>query len=233
VRQELVSFGVGGQRISVVPAPVDVSHFASATAGDIRGELRLSKSHIVVAAVGHAVPVKGWDVLIRAFAQVTVRLPDVCLLLVGSTTSAAESQYTQKLRCLATSLGVLDRIVFAGQRSDIAEILHASDIFAFPSRSDGQGLALVEAMAAGLPCVAARTGGIPEVVEDGADGLLFEREDPDGLASKILSLAEDSVCRRRLGKNAKRKARQFGMAKYVKNIMQHYDELLGRRRCFQ
>lgn len=227
VAEELHSYGVSPAKVEILPAPVDIANIDSALGNAEHQVFAATAEDLLITSVGHAVPVKGWDILIRAYAQVVQSVPNARLLLVGSTSSAVERKYTQGLKSLAESLGVLERITFAGQCADIPGILQSSDIFAFPSRSEGQGLALVEAMAVGLPCVASRTGGIPDVVEDGVDGLLFHREDPDDLASVLLDVISNTSLRRLLGKNARQKARQFSMKRYVDRLMLHYDGLLG------
>jgi glycosyltransferase involved in cell wall biosynthesis len=118
---------------------------------------------------------------------------------------------------------------FTGQRSDIAEILKASNIFVFPSRSDGQGLALVEAMASGLPCLAAATGGIPDVITDGVNGVLFERENVVDLAEKLSRLVEDEQVRLRLSAGAGEAANRYTIDAYVQTVFECYRLLLEPR----
>ena len=104
-------------------------------------------------------------------------------------------------------------------------MLADADIFAFPSRSDGQGLALTEALAAGLPCVAAASGGIPELITDSHNGLLVAREDVRALAGALRLLAEDTVLRQRLASAARESARRFDMDVYADRLIGIYREL--------
>jgi len=210
-------------KIDTVYVPVDFNRFANAANGNIRQALGFDQSHIVITSVGHAVPVKGWDVAIEAFAEVHQQIPNARMILVGDSTS---SEYYNQLTGLAKQYGMEENIKFAGKRDDIPEILKASDVFILPSRSEGLCLALIEATAVGLPCVAARVGGIPEVINHGENGLLFERENVDELADRLRCLLSDATLRRRLGAAAKQSAKAFGIDSYVKAIFSLYCDLL-------
>lgn len=226
-RQEFIRQGGSVHKTVVVSGPVDVERFASASSDGVRERLGLPKPTFLIATVGHAVPVKGWDILLRAFARVAGGRDDLHLLLVGSTTSAEERPFTEGLSGIVNQSGCGRQVHFLGHRSDIAEILKASDLFVFPSRSDGQGLALVEAMAAGLPCLGAATGGILDVITDGVNGLLFERENVEDLAAKLSHLLRDECLRARLAAGALESAKQYTMDAYVERVFQCYQSLLA------
>ena len=95
------------------------------------------------------------------------------------------------MRQLAADLGLAGRVHFLGQRRDIPDLLAALDIFVLPSHSEGVSLALLEAMAAGLPVIATAVGGLPEVVTDGENGLLIPPKDPEALAAALARLLAD------------------------------------------
>jgi glycosyltransferase involved in cell wall biosynthesis len=226
VRQELLELGASAGKIDVMPVPVDVERYARAIPAPIRVELGLSPSDRLIVAVGHAVPLKGWDVLVEAFGRACGAMPDLHLVLVGSVTAPDEAGFAKELRERARRHEISHRVHLLGQRHDIPEILKAADIFAFPSRSDGQGLALTEALAAGLPCVAARVGGIPDLVTHGHNGLLFEREDANGLAAHLKTLLQDGALRAQLSSAAQLEATRFGMEAYVERSLREYAALL-------
>jgi glycosyltransferase involved in cell wall biosynthesis len=228
VRTELLESGASPAKVLTVPAPVHVGLYARASADGIRESLGLPASALVITTVGHAVPVKGWDILIRAYAQVAAQAPESRLLLVGSTADGDEVETTRSLRSLAEQLGVLDRVVFPGRRSDIPRILAGSDIFVLPSRSEGRPFALLEALAAGLPCVVARVGGIPEMISHNENGILFEREDASGLAAALGSLMSDSQLRSRLSAGGRTTAERFGLREATDAMLALYEELLGK-----
>ncbi len=228
VRQEFSAQGGSYRKTRIVPAPVAVEQFAGAAAEGVREALHLTDSDFVITTVGHAVPVKGWDILLRAFARLSVSRHHLHLILVGSTSSEDERTFVEYLRSIVAQERI-DRVHFLGQRSDIAAILKASDLFVFPSRSDGQGLALMEAMASGLPCLAAATGGIPDIIAGDVNGLLFEKGSVTDLAEKLSRLIEDDALRLRLAAGAREAAQRYAMDKYVQTVFECYRSLLGEK----
>ena len=185
--------------------------------------MNLKDSDIVVTSVGHAVTVKGWDIAITAFARVCKKIPNIKLLLVGAKTSP---KYHHKLCAQITESGLGHNVMFTGSRRDIPEILKASDVFLLPSRSEGTPAALIEAMASGLPCVATATGGIPEVIEHGKNGFVFERENADDLAEKMLCILSDPELQVKFSKMAQQNLQKFSIDTYVNNVFSHYQNLL-------
>jgi len=227
VRRELVDSVGFGERIDTIRGPVDSERFANARKGDIRRQLGLDPSDVLITAVGRAVPVKGWDVVIRASAEVHRLFPNAHIAFVGSTTSPEETDFFEKLAGLLRESNGSDHIHFLGHRDDIPGILKASDVFILPSRSEGMPAALIEAMAAGLPCVAAKVGGIPEVITHGEDGLLFERENAEQLAECVIGLIRNQSLRARIASHAANRAHEFGMRAYVDKVFRCYEALLG------
>jgi glycosyltransferase involved in cell wall biosynthesis len=146
---------------------------------------------------------KAIDVLLKAFSRVAGTFPDVQLILVG------DGPLRGELEQLASELQLHDRVVFAGakDRAEVVEMLHGCRIFALPSRSEPFGIAVVEAMACGKPVIGTRTGGIPEIIDDGEDGLLVEPDNPDQLAEAILRLLSDASLRERMSARGPSKVR--------------------------
>jgi glycosyltransferase involved in cell wall biosynthesis len=226
VCQELIDLGLSAAKIETLRCPVDLPRYENVDGSAFRAELGMSRSDVLITAVGHAVPVKGWDVLIRAFGNVASDFPRARLAFVGSTEAPDEHAFTQGIRDLVRKAGLTQRICFAGRRSDIPICLSASDIFVLPSRSEGQPLALMEAMASGLPCIAAAVGGIPETITHGQNGLLFERENVGQLAERLKCVLSDAALRRHLGNSAMQTSKAFGIDSYVHALFALYCNLL-------
>ena len=156
----------------------------------------------IMLIVARMTPWKGIDLLLRALPQLN---DGVKLLAVGEGPAAAD------LKRLAFAAGVGNRVVFAGYvaRNKINLYLRAADLFVLPSSYEGMPHTLLEAMAAGLPVVAANVGGIPEIIEDGKEGTLFTPQDVGHLKTSVNRMLEDKALALRLAENAKEKLKQF------------------------
>lgn len=223
VGRELIDTVGFDKKIEIVYVPVDFQRFANASKGNIRKEMGFSESDIVITSVAHAVPVKGWDIAIKAFAQVSRKISNARMLLVGDKTSL---DYFNQLEELIKQYKLQDTVKFTGKRDDIPEILKASDIFILPSRSDGLCCALIEASSSGLPCIASNVGGLPEVISHNENGLLFEREDSHELAKLIIKLIEDTTFSDKLAQKALINAKDFNLELYVEKIINTYRSFL-------
>jgi glycosyltransferase involved in cell wall biosynthesis len=186
-----------------------------------RAELGLADDDAVVGTVGNFTAKKDHATLLRAMAALGRDLPAARLVLVGSGPLEAD------LRHRAGDLGLADRASFVGSRHDVLELLPAFDVFALSSRFEGLPIALLEAMATGLACVATRVGGVPEVVSDGRDGLLVEPGDPDALATAIGKVLADDRLAAELARRAAARAADFQLSAAVRHIERVYLRALG------
>jgi len=150
-----------------------------ASAMAAKRSLDLAVTSMVVLTVGRLEPQKGHADLLAAAFQLRRAHPDLRLLIAG------EGPERQRLEELIRSHGLQDRVRLLGQVADVSELMRAADIFAFPSHFEGTPFAMLEAMAHGVPVIAARFGGANEVIEDGKSGLLVAIGDPDALADRI------------------------------------------------
>jgi glycosyltransferase involved in cell wall biosynthesis len=188
-----------------------------------RARLGLAPNDFVVAALGRFVPVKGFDLLVAALPRLAQDAPGARLLLIGDGPERA------RLTALATRLGVSDRITITGATADVGAFLAAADVFAAPSRNEGMGRALVEAMALGLPVVGAAVGGIPAVVTDGVCGRLVPAGDAGALAQALGDLARDEALRAKLGGAAVERAEAFSTPVADAAMRAVYDDLARAR----
>jgi glycosyltransferase involved in cell wall biosynthesis len=136
---------------------------------------------------------KAHDVLLHALAATLSKLPPLRVLFCGDGSERAA------LARLTRELGLESRVRFLGELGQVADVLAALDLFVLPSRHEGLGVAVLEAMAAGVPVVASAVGGLPEAVDDGRTGLLVPPEDPRALGVAIAELAADVERARRMG----------------------------------
>jgi glycosyltransferase involved in cell wall biosynthesis len=181
--EQLIEEGVADGRVVKIANGIDFSRFPST---DIAARLARAKSRgrRVITTVANLRPGKGHDVLLKAAARVVRRVPDVQFQIVG------DGPRRQELEQQASALRISAQVSFLGHRDDVPAVLAESDIFAFPSFMEASPNAVIEAMAAGLPVVATRVGGIPEVIEHERTGLLVAPGDDRALAAAILRLIE-------------------------------------------
>lgn len=170
-------------------------------AGAAKRELGLDPARPVIGMVSSFRPIKGQEFFVRAAAEVLRKRPDAQFVIVGDT----QSPYFTVVQKLMKDLGVDRDVRCPGPRADIPRVLSAFDVFALPSRLEGFSNALVEAMAAGVPVVAASVGGNPEAVDHGVNGLLFERGDHSALARHILALLDNPESGARMAAAARAK----------------------------
>jgi glycosyltransferase involved in cell wall biosynthesis len=184
-----------------------------------RAELGIEPHAIVVITVANLRHAKAYDVLLEAAVQATANRPDLLFLSAGQGPLASEME-ERRIR-----LGLGDSFRFLGFRDDVHDLLAAADIVCFASRNEGLPVALMEAYALGLPVVATRVGGLPDVVEDGRSGLLVTPEDPSALANAIIVVAADEGRRGKMGKRASELALQFDARIPVRRIEAVYQKV--------
>ena len=171
----------------------------------------------IVGAIARLSPVKGLDTLIRVLPRLVPQFPRLQLLLVGS--GPAKSDLVR----LAYSLGVAEHVVMTPSVEDTRIPLAAMQLFLAPSHQEGFGLAIVEAMAAGVAVVATRNGGPSEIIQDGKSGLLVPPGDPEPWEEAIRTLLNDSALREKFQETARQRAQEeFDMKRVVEEVEDVY-----------
>jgi len=214
--------GIPARRIQVIPngVPLD-DRPGAATLSALRESLGIDQHHTVVGTVGSLYPVKGHKYLMDAVPSVLGRFPQTVFVIIG------QGRLREELEAHAARLGVAANLRFLGHREDVHDLLSICDIFVLPSLSEGMPLALLEAMAAGLPAVATRVGGVTEVLEDRKTGLLVPSGDSDALADTIMTLLANPSLAKELGEAARRIAEtRFALPGMVGAYEGIYSELI-------
>ncbi len=215
--------GIPGGDIRYVPNGIDGR--APTPGRDLRAELGIPADAPVVGAVGTLREQKRFDVLVRASAILAERVPGTRVLIAG------EGDERPLLERLVAELALGEVVTLLGARSDVPDVLAAADVAASSSDYEGSPLALMECMEAGLPVVATRVGGVPDLIEPGIHGLLVERRDPAALAGALAELLEDPQRRARMGAAARdRRRAEFDLGLMVRRVEDLYEELYARRR---
>ncbi|MBE9534800.1 MAG: glycosyltransferase family 4 protein, partial [Proteobacteria bacterium] len=213
---------------SVIHSGIDLQRFSKGAKQrtEKRRELGFSPHSLVVGYVGWLIPIKGVTYLVNAMAKIVEQHPKSLLVLVGKGDDKGEEEI--KLKEQVERAGLADKVRFLGWRPDVDEIMGCFDIFVLPSLNEGMGRVLVEAMAAGLPIVASRVGGIPDLVKHGENGLLVPPADTSALEKAISALLQDGARRKRMGKAGKKMCGPYSAEAMVEQIDVLYTELLEK-----
>lgn len=215
------------RKVSVIPIGIDLERFENARPFH-RPDYGLRPEDVVLVSVAHLVPVKGHVELLQALACVAGELPDLQLLLAGY----GEPGYQRELSDLAERLGVAGRVRFLGDVVQIPSLLKTCDGKILATRNVGRreafGAALVEAMAAGLPVIATRSGGPEEIVVDGETGWLVDADGYQPLAAAMRLFYADPGRRRAFGEAGQRRAwEHYGKAQMISRYQALYQSLVG------
>lgn len=211
-------------KVQTIHNGVNLARFGHAGQVESRMKLALPAHVPIIGTVGRLDPVKNQAGLIRAFATVRATHPEAVLVIAG------DGPCRSALQQAATALGQADRVRFLGSQDDIPTVMSALDVFALPSLGEGISNTLLEAMATGLPVIATRVGGNPELVDDGVSGVLVPREDHEALAAAIATYVRDPALRGRHGLVSRQRATaHFSLDRMVQAYSDLYSGLAIRR----
>lgn len=219
------------KNFQVVYNGVDATRLRETRSGgdDLRDGLKLTESDLLLGMVGnfYADGRKDQLTVCRALPEVFARVPDAHFVFVGGYAEAAPQVY-QACVNYCREQGIAHRVHFLGKRADVAGVLDALDIFVFSSRQDSFGVAVVEAMLAGVPVVVSDIGALLEVTGGGAHASVFRTGDAVDLSRQLIALAGDlALCAVR-GEGARRwAASEFGIETHIGNLLKLYKSLAG------
>jgi glycosyltransferase involved in cell wall biosynthesis len=227
IRQCYIKNRLGSpEKIITIPNAVDVERFDRRdTRTQLRTQFGANTSSHLVGTVARLVQPKRLDYLLQAARIVCDAIPQTCFLIIG------DGPLRQELECQAVELGLAPEYVrFLGSRQDVPDLLAALDIFVLSSETEGLPVAMLEAMATSKPVVVTRVGAIPQVIQDGNNGLLVSPHDPAGLAKAILTLIENVALRESLSREGYRTVEaHFSTDVVCQQIITLYDSLLEKK----
>ncbi len=232
-----VTAAAPGARVETVHNGVDLERFDPERIDRAAVRTRLqdgSPDGLLLGVVAQLTPWKGQDIAIRALAALATEGLDARLLLVGtarfvaSATRYDNEAHVRDLRELADGLGVGDRVLWLGEREDVAELIGALDMLLLPSWEEPFGRAVVEAMAMEVPVLATELGGPAEILAGDRGGLLLPPRDPGAWASAAAALARDPARRAQLGREGRERAvREFSLQSHAAAMLEVYRRSLG------
>ncbi len=224
IRQMLVADGVPADRTVTVHEGIDIDHVLAAPPVNVHEAFWLPHHAPVVGNVAALVPHKGQRHLIDAAHLVVQQLPDVRFVILG------EGELREHLEKQVRDLRLEKHVLLPGFRTDVLGCMKAFDVFVMSSVTEGLGTSLLDAMACSRPIVATRAGGIPELVEDGVNGLLAPPRDAPALAQAMVRALSDAALRARLGAAGFARVRErFTLERMVAETAAVYARVAGRR----
>lgn len=209
---------IDARKVFVVPYGVDWKVFQAEKdkKGRNRDYFQIPQDKYVIGCIGRIEPLKGQITLIEAFAEADI--PDSMLVIAGS---IDDQKYFKMILEKVEKLNLSNKVLFYQFTFDVPKLMSTFDLFVMPSLSETFGLVLIEAMASSIPVVATNSGGVPEIVENHRDGLLFEPKDNSQLSQIIKKVYEDPEFAKFLGDNALSKIKiKFD---YQKNVNKFFE----------
>ncbi len=214
-----LALGIGRpEQFVTIPSGVDLAQAQAMAAGapQMRRALDLPPEARLIGTVSRLVPIKGLHYLVAAMPAILRRCPGAHLVIAG------DGEERGWLEAQSAGLGLGPRVRFLGWRDDPEAVIAALDVFVLPSLNEGLGKMLVTAMALGVPAVASRVGGVPDVIEDGRQGLLVPPADPAALAAAVVALLEDRPRAAAMGDAGRARAPLFSAEVMLKRYADLY-----------
>ncbi len=217
------NYSIPADKISVIKNGIPLPDNVPAQS-NLREKLGIKPGARNIGAIARLHREKGIDLLVRAFHSLAGEFPDLDLVIIG------DGPEKSKLEQMSKNLGISNRVRFAGFLPEPEQYLSLFNLFALPSRIEAMPVALMQAMAAGKAIVAAKVGGVPELMEDGKEGLLVPAEDESALSRAISRLLREPALAMALGAKAKERAgREFGLEQMLESYLALYQELTKER----
>lgn len=212
---------VYARNIFVIPNGIDLENFKQVNREDIRLKLHITQDKKIIIFVGRLMPVKGVQYLIEAMSIIAQKEPKAILMVVG------DGQDKDRLEAHVNKLSLCEHVTFIGtvQNDKIPDYLAAANVLVLPSLSEGFPVVLLEAMASGVPMVTTRVTGIPEIVEDGINGLIVEPKNSKQIAEKVLLLLQDNELDKEIIKNNKETIKKYDLNFTVKQLEKIYQNM--------
>jgi len=203
--------------IQILHAPVDTKLFKPIDGPNfLKKDLGISEDRPLVGMACNINYNKGVEYFLEAAAKIKKKFPDAQFVIIGRPI-ATQKKYYEKIIAYRSHLGLESDVIITGYRDDMPECLASLDVFVLPSLSEASPLVILEAMACGIPVVATRVGGVPEIVIDGKTGYLVPPKDPLTLAKKVVLLLKNRELRLRMGQTARKRVQEYFDIEHVLN----------------
>ncbi len=217
VREFYESHGVARGRWQVIYNGIDAASALPRGRGSAYQSLGIRHDELVVGLIGRLVPAKAPEIFLEAIAQAAAKVPTLKALVIGDGPLRAATE------ARARQLGLAERVIFTGLRQDVPELLAGMDALVFSSEREGLSMAMLEAMAAGVPVIATSVGGTPELIESGVSGILVPPHQPQALAEQLTELLTHSEKAETIRRAARQRVEEhFSLSQVVEAHEQLY-----------
>ncbi len=217
--------GIAREKLTTIYNGVDLARFDRVDSPEaVRSKHGFTREDLLVGTVGRLDPIKDQESLIRAVGRLLGDHPHLKLVVIG------DGPCYSTLQALIHQLDAADRVFLLGEREDVPEVLQALDVYVLPSISEGMSNTILEAMAVGLPVIATRVGGNPELVLDGSTGFLVPRQTPEALADALQTYMATPALRRQHGAAGRQRVQQaFSLQTMVRAYDATYTSLTRQK----
>lgn len=220
IRKELEREGVRREKVNLIANGIDVRSFRNARP-TLSEELNKHRGPLI-GTVGRLIPQKGVEFFLTAARRVIDEIPDALFAIVGAGSAGPD------LERMAKGLGLGDRVLFTGVRTDMPGVYASLDIFVLPSLDEGMPMVLLEALASGCAVIATKVGAVPNLVVSGETGILVEPGDANGLAKAMISLVSDRALRMSVAARGMALVdREYSALKMAERYLNLYNEVLN------
>ncbi len=222
IKRILTEDKIDPKKISLIKSGIDIKKY-----GNIKKSAFLIKKYnlpenaFVIGTVASLTADKDYPSLLQAAKKIICKHKNIYFFAVGG-----DGPEKDKIFKIRKELGLGERFIFTGFRTDVGNYLKNFDIFVLSSKTEGLGTSVMDAMAAGLPCVCCKSGGIPELIDDRIDGLLVEKQNPGLLAETILDLYDDEEYRKEIAFKALKKSPEFSIKKTIEKNIELYEKII-------
>ncbi len=223
IRQVLLSEGAPAGKVVCVPSALDSEHYNRTCEKEwFCREFSIEPGNKVIGVIAQFIPRKGHRFLIEAAPQILTNYPNTKFLFFG------QGPLEKQLRQLCKKHNIADKVHFVGFRTDLERILPCIDLVVHPATMEGLGISLMQASATGVPIVASRVGGIPEIVQDGVNGYLVDAGSVNAIVHAVQSLLQNPVKSKRFGEAGREIVRsRFSVEAMVSGNLDVYGEVLS------
>ena len=228
VKESLLEIGVAADKIQIIHNAVDLDEFNPDILGKpYRDEIGVADGELLIGVVGRIAPHKGQGIFIRAIPDILNSFPNAKFTIIGEG-STQSGDFIIHLQQMIAELKLEAKVCFSGFKANVAQIMKALDVLVVPSLNEAFGRVVIEAMAVKTPVVASRVGGIPDIVENGVNGILVPLKAPNAISEAVIKLLSDKDLYYNISQNSRKTVEDlFSIPKHVEKVERLYQSLIS------